>query len=96
MPHLTFVSDTGLSPTNMNKLTQEEDLKPIASTFNGQDGRTITHNFGHTNYQVIVNPTADPQGFLGEIWFSKSANTVVVYNSGSAVGAFGYVIIPHA
>lgn len=96
MAHLTWASDTELDPTNMNKLTQEEDLKPAASTFNSTTGRTLTHNYGHTNYQVIINPTADPGGNLGEVWYSKAVNTVTIYNSGSATGAFDYVIIPHA
>lgn len=97
MAHLTWIDSTAVDPTNLNKLTQEDDLQPPAAVaFNGQDGRTITHNYGHTDYQVIINPVADPAGFLGEVWFSKAANTVVVYNSGSARGNFDYVIIPHA
>lgn len=97
MAHLTWANDTAVNPTNLNKLTQEDDLKPPAAVaFNGDSGRTITHNYGHTDYQVIVNPVADPKGFLGEVWISKAANTAVVYNSGSARGNFDYVIIPHA
>lgn len=97
MAHLTWANDTPVNPTNLNKLTQEDDLKPPAPVaFNTSSGRTITHNYGHTDYQVIVNPVADPGGNLGEVWYSKSANTVVVYNSGSAVTNFDYVIIPHA
>jgi len=96
MAHLTWANDTGVNPTNLNKMTQEDDLKPTASTFNGQTGRTLTHNYGHTDYEIIINPTANPQGFLGEVWTIKSANTVVVYNSGSHTGAFEYVIVPHA
>ena len=98
MPHIVWKSYTPLNPTNMNKLLQWDDILPgdilfAADTFNGQDGRTLTHNFGHTNYQVTINPTADPAGFLGEIWVNKSANTAVVYNSGSHAGAFDYQII---
>ena len=97
MAHLTFVDATAVNPTNLNKLTQEDDLKPPAAVaFAGSTGYTITHNYGHTDYQVVVNPVADPAGFLGEIWFNKAANTVVVYNTGSAVGNFDYVIIPQA
>jgi hypothetical protein len=96
MAHLTWADDTEVNPTNLNKLAQEEDLQPAVETFAGQTGVTITHNYGHTDYQVIINPVEDPLGFLGEIWFSKSANTVVVYNSGAAVTDFDYVIIPHA
>lgn len=71
-------------------------IPPAPVAFAGSAGRTITHNYGHTDYQLIINPVADPGGFLGEIWISKAANTAVVYNSGSATGNFDYVIIPSA
>ena len=71
-------------------------IPPAPVAFAGSAGRTITHNYGHTDYQLIINPVADPGGFLGEIWISKAANTAVVYNSGSATGNFDYVIIPAA
>ena len=97
MAHLTWADDTALNPDNLNKLVQNDDLKPGAAVaFAGSSGTTITHNYGHTDYQLIINPVAYPGGFIGEIWFSKSANTVVVYNSGSAVVNFDYVITPHA
>jgi hypothetical protein len=97
MAHLTWVDATEVNPANLNKLTQEDDLKPpVPVAFAGSAGRTITHNYGHTDYQVIINPVAGPGGFLGELWFSKAANTVVIYNSGSAAGNFDYVILPHA
>lgn len=94
MAHFIWIDSTEVNPTNLNKLAQNDDFAPTASTFQGQSGRTITHNYGHTNYVVIVNPSADPAGFLGEIWYSISANTVVIYNSGQAVGAFEYTIMP--
>ena len=96
MGHLTWINSSPLNPTNLNNLVQEGSLQPETSTFNGQDGRTLTHDYGHPDYQATINPTADCQNFLGEIWMNKSANTVVIYNSGSHRGAFDYVIIPHA
>jgi hypothetical protein len=63
-----------------------------SANFAGPAGVTITHNIGHTNYKVMITPTADPGGFLGEIWVVKSANTIVVYNSGSATTAFDWQI----
>ena len=93
---LTWIASTPVNPTNLNLMAQSADLAPTASTFNGQSGRTITHNYGHQNYQLLINPTADPLGLLGEIWVIKSDNTAVVYNSGSARGAFDYVIVPRA
>lgn len=63
-----------------------------ASTFNSVTGRSITHNIGHTNYRVMIMPTANPNLNLGEIWVIKSNNTCTVYNSGTALVAFDYII----
>ena len=95
MAHLTWAADTAVNATNLNKLTQNDDLEPTASTFNGSTGRTLTHNKGTLNYMVIVNPKADPGGTLGEVWYSKALNTVTIYNSGSFTGAFDYIVIPY-
>lgn len=62
------------------------------SSFVGPTGRTISHSIGHTNYRVLITPTANPNGFLGEVWVIKSANAIVVYNSGSATGSFDWEI----
>jgi len=97
MAHLTWADATAVNPTNLNKLTQEDDLKPPnAVAFNGASGRTITHNCNHRDYQVIINPVEDPGGNLGEVWYSKIENSVTIYNSGSATTLFHYLIIPHA
>ena len=96
MARLTWIATTPVDVTNLMKLVQHEDLKPTASTFQGAAGRTLTHNYGHVNYQVLINPTADTQGLLGEVWVSKAANTVVIYNSGAAVTAFDYTVLPYA
>jgi hypothetical protein len=64
-----------------------------SATFAGPAGRTITHDLGHTDYNVTVTPTDDPLGFLGEVWVIKSANAVVVYNSGSATTSFEWRIV---
>jgi len=83
-----------VTPANL-KYVLESYLKPPAPVaFAGSAGYTITHNYGHTDYQVIINPVADPGGFLGRVWINKSANTAVIYNSGSAKTNFDYVIIP--
>lgn len=63
-----------------------------SANFAGPAGVTITHNLGHTNYKVMITPTADPGGFLGEVWVVKAANTIVVYNSGSATTSFDWQI----
>lgn len=43
---------------------------------------------GSAYYAVLVLPTADPDGYLGEVWVIKGASSYIVYNSGSATGAF--------
>lgn len=96
MARLTWIDETGVNPENLNKMTQDEDFKPAILAFNGDSGRTITHNYGHKDYQLIVNPAAGSQGFIGDVWITKSSNTAVVYNSGSGRGNFAYVIMPHA
>ena len=56
-----------------------------AITLNGQTGVTVTHNKGDTSYLVKALPTGTTAiGKVGDIAYVKSANTVVVYNSGQA------------
>ena len=78
---------------SFSKLKQAQMFARDTSTFAGAAGRTLTHNLGTTNYHIIIEPTADPGGLLGEIYVTKSANEVVVFNSGSAVTAFAYLLI---
>lgn len=96
MARLTIISSTPVNVATLAKFTQDEDLKPAVSAFAGPTGVTLTHNYGHTGYQVLINPKADPGGLLGEVWVVKAANTAVIYNSGAAVTAFDYTILPHA
>lgn len=52
-------------------------------TLAGQDGVTVTHNRGNTNYLVKTLPTGvGALGRIGDISYVKAANTVVIYNSG--------------
>lgn len=67
-------------------------LQSGAGAFAGASGTTITHNLGTTAYRVSITPTANPAGYLGEIWVVKTANTFTVYNSGSFRGAFDYQV----
>lgn len=56
------------------------------SSFGPIDGRTITHNLGHTNYVVSVHATEDPNGELGEVWIQYAANSFTIRNTGSFEG----------
>ena len=40
MARLTWGASTPVDATNLAKLTQDEDLKPVASTWNGPTGRS--------------------------------------------------------
>ena len=53
-------------------------------TLGGAGGVTVVHNLGTTSYLVKVLPTGADPGRVGEISYVKSANTVVIYNSGEA------------
>lgn len=97
-PHGTRASvgarlDVALNPDGTLKSMPPNGLVITGgSAFGGLAGKTITHNIGHVNYRVLITPTADPKGYLGEWWVLKQANTFVVYNSGSAVTAFDWEV----
>jgi len=78
------------------KITVSLPVKDVLTgnaNFNGATGTTITHSVGHTNYDVGVIPTQNPGGYLGEVFVSKSANSFVVYNSGTATTAFQWTLL---
>lgn len=76
MAHLIWVDATGVNPTNLNKMAQNVDLQPDATVaFAGSAGRTITHDYGHTDYMVHIDPVAQTNGYLGDVWISKASNT---------------------
>lgn len=94
MARVTWGNDTEVNAANLGNNVQKEDLQPQSSTFNSTTGRVLTHNYGHQNYQVLITPTADPGGNLGEVYVVKGDDTATVYNSGSATTAFDYLIVP--
>lgn len=64
-----------------------------SSTFNSINGRFIPFNVGNTNYTPVITPSANPNGYLGEIWIIKATNGFTVYNSGTATTSFDYTVI---
>ena len=56
----------------------------FSGTFNSTTGVTLTHNIGNTNYRVLVTPTSNSNGYLGEIYVTKAVNTVTVFCTGSS------------
>jgi len=63
-----------------------------SSTFNGTTGRAITHSVGSTSFSVAIIPTADPGGTLGYIYVAKTTTNFTVYNTGSFIGNFDYIL----
>ncbi len=55
---------------------------------------TITHNLGHTNYEVLIRPNADTGGYEGDVWEDNlAANTFQVHNKGSGTTGFAWQVI---
>ena len=84
-----------LTPAQFREAMDSACFSRGTSAFVGPAGVTITHNLNTTDYHVIIEPSASPGGLLGEISYTKSANTVVIYNSGAAVTAFAYLLIKY-
>jgi hypothetical protein len=65
------------------------------STFAGPTGKAITITAqADVAYLPIIQPLADPGGNLGEVWVVVDSITqFTVYNSGSAVTAFGWKVV---
>lgn len=64
-----------------------------AAQFNGTEGVIINHNKGDLNYYVLVLPSQDTQGYLGEVWVEKGEETLTIFNSGSSTATFDYTIL---
>lgn len=63
-----------------------------SSAFKGPTGVVITHDKGHTDFQVVWCATSNPAGHLGEVWYEKTTTTVKICNSGDYTGGFDYVL----
>lgn len=73
-------------------LSQQTRITGTSSYAGYGNARTISHSLGKTPSNVIVVPTADPQGYLGEVWISWTSTNFTVKNSGSYTGSFTYTI----
>jgi len=65
-----------------------------ATTTNGTTGRTVTFTnaLPGTDYHVSITPTAAQAGALGEVWYTKTAASFVLYNDGAAGLAVTYAV----
>jgi hypothetical protein len=86
----------GIAPLDANGLVPSNKLpQPLkgSSAFNSTTGVIINHTIGHTNYYPTITPKTNPDGFLGEVWVEKAANSFKVFCSGSSTVAFDYVVV---
>lgn len=83
---------------NVNMLNAAIGVGAASSTgtFGGPTGTTITFaDQGGTSYLVLVTPSADTNGSMGEVWVTNdSATRATVYNTGSAGGTFRFKVVP--
>ena len=65
-----------------------------SSTFLGNSTvRTIAHSLGRIPTFVGITPSANPGGYLGEVWYTADGTNINVYNSGSATTAFTWFAV---
>ncbi len=93
---LGFCTDTkelfiGSSTGNV-KLNGVNMLRGSAN-FNSTTGVTISHSVGNTNFTVSIQPSQNPNGYLGEVWVEKSTTNFKVCCSGTATTTFDYVLV---
>lgn len=79
--------------SSLNRFDTSIGVKTGSSTFAGNStARTIGHGIGRTPAFVGVTPSANPNGYLGEVWYTADATNIYIYNSGSAVTAFNWMV----
>jgi hypothetical protein len=65
-----------------------------SSQFTGNEGETkIAHGLGSMPSVVIIIPSENPDGYLGEYWVRKDSTYIYVGNSGSATTGFTWIAI---
>jgi len=65
------------------------EVRSGESTFAGNSvAKTIAHGLGRVPEFITITPSANPSGYLGEVWVTMDSSNINVYNSGSAVTAF--------
>lgn len=68
--------------------TDSRAIRWVQDTFAGSTGRTINHTVGSTDFVILgITPTSWTTD-VGDISVSKTANTIVVYNTGTYRGSF--------
>lgn len=82
--------------SNINLVNAAVGPSSDTGNFAGPTGATITFTAqASTAYLVMITPTANPGGNLGEVWVVNNSPTqATVYNSGTATTAFRFKVIP--
>lgn len=63
-------------------------LRTASDFFNGPNGRTVVHNLGHRNYDVVSVVPLEKTSALGTVSVELYDNDIRVYNDGSYRGRF--------
>jgi hypothetical protein len=64
-----------------------------SSSFRGSSvARVIAHGLGVVPTSVSIIATANPQGYLGEMWVTKTSTAINVYNSGDSTVTFDWAV----
>ncbi len=71
-------------------------LKTGSNSFTPTTGTSITiPDMGNTNYKVLITPSANTLGAVGDIYLSNKTNTgFKVMSTGSGNTSFDYVVVP--
>ena len=81
---------------NVNAINAAIGPAPNTGTFGGQSGTVITFAAqADTSYLVVITPSANPGGNLGEVWVVNNSTTqATVYNGGTATTGFRFKVLP--
>lgn len=59
-----------------------------------EGGTTVTHNLAlGEDYSVLIQPTQNPNGHLGDVWVDIAHDSFTVHHTGDWTGTFDYLII---
>ncbi|MDO4720484.1 MAG: phage tail protein [Peptostreptococcaceae bacterium] len=82
-----------INEVNNKSVDLAQSLKVGSGTFAGDGAEvTIAHGLPAAPKFVDVRASANPGGFLGEVWVRFDATNIYVGNSGSFKGRFAYLI----
>ena len=94
IPNYAAVAASGSYNDLENKPDIPVIIKKGTANYSGSTGTEITiPTQDSTDYVVSISNSENPGGNLGEVYFEKSTNKFIVYNSGSATTKFDYLVL---